>query len=175
MSRKRVPAFLELGGEHNESRPDPLAILYAILGRLASQIRRADDEGRDVTTLIRERWKVVNWLVPDRGCDLDAKTLRGLRDFGLSVEQIEAHRAEMQRRRRGRPVTQRYAAVMALREQLRSPEKIRAEIAAQVCRCSRKTHGKDCVADLWAEVRRLKRYLEQYGYTTRQSTLQKHS
>ena len=165
MRRKRSIRFpfIESGPAAEPAPPNVEGMLYVILGRLASALRRCPSK-TDERRITRERWKIVNWLCPERGRDLNAETLLALRDLGLSSDRIERARTEMQKRRRGRPVSQRYAAIQALQARLRTPDRSYAEIASEVCRCSRKVHGTQCTEDLRAEVRRLKRFLRNYGY-----------
>jgi len=114
---------------------------------------------------IRDRYKILNWLFPNLAASLeDAKFLRWLNNCGFSVQKIEELRADAQKRRRGRPVSGRHAALLALSIRFRHPEKSFREIAQQVCHCARSIHGQICARNLMREARLIKAFVRRHGY-----------
>jgi len=152
---------------HRKLVDDPEFLLQAVFHKLAHIHSRAERAGRhaEAAQARRDRWKIINWLFPDVAASLeDAKFLCFLKDSGFSVQKIEELRADAQKRRRGRPVSGRNAALVALGIRLRQPEKSFSEIAQHVCRCGRSTHGQSCARNLMRQARLIREFLRNHGY-----------
>jgi hypothetical protein len=152
---RRKDADVEL----SESDPEQLLIgVFYLLGR-----RHAKAEGREAEDILRERRKIINWLYPDLADSLeDADFLLSFRKWGLATARIEQLRSEASKRHRGRPVQQRGAAVAALREKLRNPERPFRQLTKEFCRCGRMEHDLGCEKNLLRQTRLIKNFLRRY-------------
>jgi hypothetical protein len=130
--------------------------------RIASRIYWEEQKGKDVTQLLREQWKIFNWLYPNwRDTYADASTLQTLHWFGMSVASIE--RCRVEKGARGRPVTARGIAVKAFREKFRNPDRLYIDILQDSCPCGQNDHAK-CVRALLRQIRLVKVFLRKWGY-----------
>jgi len=152
---------------HSKLADDPEFLLQAVFHKLAHIHSRSEKKGRhgEAVQAIRDRQKILSWLFPDPAASLeDGKFLLFLKDCGFSVQKIEELRVDAQKRHRGRPVSGRNAALVALRIRFRHPEKSFREIAQQVCRCGHSSHGQSCARNLMREARLIKAFLRKHGY-----------
>jgi hypothetical protein len=109
--------------------------------------------------------ELATWIAsPDPGTQADRERwFKVLLDAGLPIGQALQQATAPEKRAKGRPVSKRRLATLALEAKELAPDLSWMQLAMKFCDCSKRPHDEKCRDRLRQEIRILQKTLEEWG------------
>ena len=121
----------------------------------------------ELVALLKEGEEILDWIIPQQPTpfELALKMATVFRQAGVAEDECKKLVSGSGRRRKGRPVTKRAVAIIALEKQLLEPERNWSyrQLAQQLCNCEKKVHDNLCGQSLRQSMLQLKKLLAKYA------------
>jgi hypothetical protein len=132
----------------------------------------SDEEAREVIsellTVLDEASEIMDWIMPQQEpvpFDISMSIATMLRQAGAPEKVCKEMIARAGKMSKGRPVTKRPIAIMALEKQLLEPERKWSYrvLAQQFCNCAKDKHDNECAQSLRQAMIALKKIVAKYA------------
>lgn len=121
----------------------------------------------ELVTLLNESTEILEWIIPRQPTpfDLALKLANVMRQAGVSEDECKKIISKAGRRGKGRPITKRAIAIVALEKQLLEPERNWSyrQLAQRLCNCEKEIHDHQCGQSLRQNMIPLKKLLAKYA------------